>query len=66
MEPPMAARAAKAVRARLVIPMHYATFPVLTQSADGFVKMLDKMHIRSRVMKPGESLTFKGKTLVHN
>jgi hypothetical protein len=25
--------------------------------------MLDKMHIRSRVMKPGESLTFKGKKL---
>jgi L-ascorbate metabolism protein UlaG (beta-lactamase superfamily) len=63
MEPPMAARAAKAVRAKLVVPMHYATFPVLTQSADGFVKMLDKMHIRSRVMKPGESLTFKGKKL---
>ena len=61
MEPPMAARAAKAVRAKLVVPMHYATFPVLTQSADGFVKMLDKMHIRSKVMKPGESLTFKGK-----
>jgi len=63
MEPPMAARAAKAVRAKLVVPMHYATFPVLTQSADGFVKMLDKMHIRSKVMKPGESLTFKGKKL---
>lgn len=63
MEPPMAARAAQAVRARLVIPMHYATFPVLTQSADGFVKLLNRMHIRSKVMQPGESLTFKGKKL---
>lgn len=63
MEPPMAARAAQAVRAKLVIPMHYATFPVLTQSADGFVKLLNKMHIRSKVMQPGESLTFKGKKL---
>jgi len=64
MEPPMAARAAQAVRAKLVIPMHYATFPVLTQSADGFVKLLNQMHIRSKVMQPGESLTFKGKKLV--
>ena len=63
MEPPMAARAAQAVRAKLAIPMHYATFPVLTQSADGFVKMLNQMHIRSKVMQPGESLTFKGKKL---
>ncbi len=64
MEPPMAARAAQAVRAKLAIPMHYATFPVLTQSADGFVKLLNQMHIRSKVMQPGESLTFKGKKLV--
>jgi len=63
MEPPMAARAAQAVRAKLVIPQHYATFPVLTQSADGFVKLLNQMHIRSKVMQPGESLTFKGKKL---
>lgn len=63
MEPPMAARAAKAVRAKLVIPQHYATFPVLTQDASGFVKMLDKMHIRSKVMQPGESLVFDGKKL---
>jgi hypothetical protein len=46
--------------------MHYATFPVLTQNADGFVKMCDKMHVRVKVMKPGESLTFKGKKLVHH
>ena len=64
MQPPMAARAAKVVRAKLVIPQHYATFPVLTQSADGFVKLLNKIHIRSKVMQPGESLTFKGKKLV--
>jgi L-ascorbate metabolism protein UlaG (beta-lactamase superfamily) len=63
MEPPMAARAAQAVRAKLAVPMHYATFPVLTQSADGFVKLLNQMHIRSKVMRPGESLTFKGRKL---
>ncbi len=63
MEPPMAARAAKAVHAKLVIPQHYATFPVLTQDASGFVKILDKMHIRSKVMTPGESLVFDGNKL---
>ncbi|HYA29504.1 MAG TPA: metal-dependent hydrolase [Acidobacteriota bacterium] len=64
MEPPMAARAAQAVRAKLAIPMHYATFPVLTQNADGFVKLLNQMHIRSKVMQPGESLTFTGKKMM--
>jgi L-ascorbate metabolism protein UlaG (beta-lactamase superfamily) len=65
MEPAMAARAAKAVHAKVVVPQHYGTFPVLTPDAKGFAEKLRKMVIRVRVMKPGTSLTFKGKKLVN-
>jgi L-ascorbate metabolism protein UlaG (beta-lactamase superfamily) len=65
MEPAMAARAAKAVHAKVVVPQHYGTFPVLTPDAKGFAEKLRKMVIRCRVMKPGTSLTFKGKKLVN-
>ncbi len=66
MEPKMAARAARAVRAKLVIPQHYATFPVLTQNTKSFTDELDKMRIPYKVMQPGTSLNFKGKKLVAN
>lgn len=63
MEPDMAARAAAAVKSKLVVPHHYATFPVLTQKADGFVAALRKKNIRSRVMEPGSSIAFEGGNL---
>ena len=63
MEPNMAALAAKTVGAKLVIPHHYATFPVLTQDPSGWVKAVEKEHIKALVMKPGETITFKGKKL---
>lgn len=63
MEPAMAARAAKAVRAKLVIPHHYKTFPVLTQDPTQFVKDVEREGIKVRVMKPGETLVFRGRTL---
>lgn len=65
MEPPMAARAAKAVRAKLVIPHHYKTFPVLTQDPTQFVKDVEREGIKVRVMKPGETLVFQGRNLKH-
>jgi L-ascorbate metabolism protein UlaG (beta-lactamase superfamily) len=63
MEPEMAARAAKTVRAKLIIPHHYATYPILTQDPKRFMKALDEKGIRSKIMQPGTSLTFKGKEL---
>jgi L-ascorbate metabolism protein UlaG (beta-lactamase superfamily) len=63
MEAPAAARAAKAVKAKLVVPQHYKTFPVLTQDAAGFFKELDKMHIAHREVAPGETLTYQGNKL---
>ena len=63
MEPDMAALAAKTVGVKLAIPQHYATFPILTQSPGEWVKAVEKDHIKPLVMKPGESIQFKGKKL---
>lgn len=63
MEPDMAALAAKTVGVKLAIPQHYATFPVLTQNPGGWVKAVEKDHIKPLVMKPGASIQFKGKKL---
>jgi L-ascorbate metabolism protein UlaG (beta-lactamase superfamily) len=62
MEPPMAARAAAAVKAKLVVPMHWKTFPILTQDEGPFLKALDQARIKHHVMKGGETLVFEGKT----
>jgi len=64
MEPGMAAKAAQAVRARLAIPQHFGTFPGITQSADGFAAELKTLKINFYEMKPGETITYRGKQLV--
>jgi L-ascorbate metabolism protein UlaG (beta-lactamase superfamily) len=60
MEPPDAAKAAKLVKAKLVVPHHYKTFPVLTADAAPFFKLLDAQKIAHRELKPGEALVFEG------
>lgn len=64
MEPDMAALAAKTIGVKLAIPHHYATFPILTQSPDAWVKAVEKAHIEALVMKPGASIEFKGRKRV--
>jgi L-ascorbate metabolism protein UlaG (beta-lactamase superfamily) len=64
MEPRMAARAAKSVRARLAVPQHYATFPGITTNSDVFASELKKLRIPFYEMKPGETISFRGKQLV--
>jgi L-ascorbate metabolism protein UlaG (beta-lactamase superfamily) len=61
MEPDMAAKAAAAVKAKLVVPDHYKTFPVLTQEAGPFFRMLDERGIAHRELAPGATLVFEGK-----
>jgi L-ascorbate metabolism protein UlaG (beta-lactamase superfamily) len=63
MEPRMAARAAKSVRAKLAIPQHYATFPGITQNSNEFASELKKLRIPFYEMKPGETITFRGKQM---
>lgn len=63
MEVPMAAKAAVAVRAKTVVPMHYKTFPILTQDAGPFFKQLDAKKIHHVEMQPGSWIVFEGKKL---
>ena len=60
MEPPMAAKAANAVRAKLAIPHHYATNPQLTKTSDVFVAELKKYNIPFYEMKAGDTIRFRG------
>jgi len=43
-----------------VIPMHYATFPVLAQTADEFVRLAGEKApgVKVVVLKPGEAYEF--------
>jgi L-ascorbate metabolism protein UlaG (beta-lactamase superfamily) len=63
MEPRMAARAAQSVRARLAIPQHYATFPGIAQNAGEFAAELKRLKIPFYEMKPGETVTFRGRQM---
>ncbi len=64
MEPKMAARAAQSVRAKLAVPHHFATFPGIAPNSDVFAAELKKLKINFHEMKPGETLTFRGKQLL--
>ncbi len=59
MGPARAAEAAKLVKARTVIPMHYGTFPILTGTPEAFERELKtrKSKAQLRVMKIGQTLT---------
>jgi len=64
MEPRMAAKAAQSVGARLAIPQHYATFPGISVNADGFAAELKRLKIPFYEMKPGETITYRGKQML--
>jgi L-ascorbate metabolism protein UlaG (beta-lactamase superfamily) len=58
MGPARAAEAVKLVDPRMVIPMHYATFPVLTGTPEAFGRELKERSAKTnlRVMKIGETI----------
>ena len=64
MEPRMAAMAAQVMRARLAIPHHFGTFPGIAQNTDGFSAGLKKTKIDFYEMKPGATISFRGKQRV--
>jgi L-ascorbate metabolism protein UlaG (beta-lactamase superfamily) len=65
MEPRMAAKAAKSVRAKLAIPQHYATFPGIAENSNGFAAELKKLKIPFYEMKPGETISYRGKQMMN-
>ena len=59
----MSAKAAQSLRAKLTIPMHFATFDGLLPNADGFAAEVRKLKIGFYEMKPGEAISFRGKQM---
>ena len=60
----LSARAAQSLRAKVAVPMHFGTFEGLLQSADGFRAELKQRKIDSYEMKPGETISFRGRQMI--
>ena len=60
MGPEDAARAVALVHPKVVVPMHYGTFPVLTGTPEAFAKALKARHLKTtlKVMKIDEPVDF--------
>ena len=62
MGPARAAEAVKLVEPQTAIPMHYATFPILTGTPEAFGRELKqrKAEAKLRVMRIGETISLGG------
>jgi L-ascorbate metabolism protein UlaG (beta-lactamase superfamily) len=54
MGPELATKAAELIGAKVAIPIHYKTWPLLAQSAEGFCPQ----GVEVKEMQPGERWTF--------
>ena len=57
MGPQDALRAVKMIRPKLAVPMHYNTFPAITQDPHAFAAAAEAAGFKTAVLQPGESLT---------
>ena len=55
MGPKQAAKATAWIGCKVAIPIHYATFDLLTGTAEQFVSECKDLEVRVQVLKPGES-----------
>ena len=60
----LSVRAAQSLRTKLVVPMHFGTFPGLLKNADEFATEIKKIRVNFYEMKPGETVVFKGKQMI--
>ena len=60
----MSARAAQSVRTKLAVPMHFGAPGDALLSADAFAADLKQMKINFYEMKPGETLSFRGRQMI--
>jgi L-ascorbate metabolism protein UlaG (beta-lactamase superfamily) len=60
MDAYQAAKAAEMLRARVIIPMHYNTFPVIQANPDDLIRYVAERKLDAKVvvLKPGESYKF--------
>jgi L-ascorbate metabolism protein UlaG (beta-lactamase superfamily) len=58
MDPLQAAHSLRLLKPKAAIPIHYATFPVLTQDPSEFVQLAKRKAPRTKVtvLKPGEAI----------
>lgn len=56
MGPEDALQAAQWYNAKLTIPVHYNSFPVIKQDAESFVAKLEASGLKGKVLAPGESI----------
>ena len=58
MDPVQALAAVGLIKPKIVVPMHYGTFPILVPDADGFVENVRKSYPEVTVspLKPGETI----------
>lgn len=56
MGPEDALQAAEWYQAKLVIPIHYNTFPAIEQNAHDFVQKLEQLGFKGKVLEIGESI----------
>jgi len=59
----LSARAAQSLRAKTVIPMHFATFEGLLPNANDFAAEVKKLRIGFYELKPGETVSFRGRQM---
>jgi len=59
MGPREAAYALKLTKASAVLPVHYATFPLLTGTPEAFAKHLEGSGVTVHPLKPGETLSLQ-------
>lgn len=57
MGPADALRAVKMIQPKLIIPMHYNTFPPIAQDPDAFAAAVKAAGFEARVLRPGETLS---------
>ena len=56
MGPADALRAVKMIRPKLVVPMHYNTFPPIQQDPDAFAASVQAAGFAAKVLSPGEKI----------
>jgi len=59
MGPKEAAMAANLVGAKLNIPLHYGTFPLLTGTVEEFEAECHELKVQTKILKPGEVISIK-------
>ena len=59
----LSARATQSLRAKTVIPMHFATFEGLLPNANDFAAEVKKLRIGFYELKPGETVSFRGRQM---